>query len=322
MLRLLAALLVAAGLAVGAALWGLSELGRPGPHAADVVVVLPRGTGVRAMGERLQQAGVLRQGWTLAAAAWLEGKAGTLKPGEYRFPAGVSPQGVLALLAEGKTVVRRLTVPEGLTVKQVLDLLASAEGLEDRVTEVPPEGSLAPETYNYSWGDSRADMVARMRRAQARLVAELWAQRAPDLPVASPQQALVMASIVERETGLAGERPRVAAVFINRLKRGMKLQSDPTVIYGISDGLGTMDRPLSRADLARPMPHNTYVIDGLPPTPIANPGKAALLAVVKPPATDELYFVTDGSGGHAFARTLEEHNRNVRRQRERERQKD
>lgn len=322
MLRLLAALLFAAGLAAAAALWGLQQLDRPGPSAREVTLVLPRGIGVRGMGERLAAAGALRQPWLLPAAAWLVDKAGALKPGEYRVPAGASPNAILALLAEGKTVVRRLTVPEGLTVRQVLALVAAAEGLEDAVAETPPEGSLAPETYNYSWGDARADMVARMRRAQARQLADLWAKRAADLPLASPGEALVLASIVERETGVPEERPKVAAVFINRLKMGMKLQSDPTVIYGLSSGLGTMDRPLSRADLAQPSAHNTYVIDGLPPTPIANPGRAALQAVVRPPSTGELYFVADGNGGHAFAKTLEEHNRNVRRLRERERQKD
>jgi len=318
----LAALLAAAGLAFAVAVWALQQLDRPGPHGTEITVLLPRGSGARGMAERLVAAGALRQSWMLLAGAVLAEKSAALKPGEYRLPAGASPRAIVALLAEGKTVVRRLTVPEGLTVRQTLALVAEAEGLEDAVVEIPPEGSLAPETYNYSWGDARADMVARMRRAQSRLLAELWPQRAPNLPLASPHEALVLASIVERETGVAQERPRVAAVFMNRLKSGMKLQSDPTVIYGISSGLGTMDRPLSRADLQKLMPHNTYVIDGLPPSPIANPGRAALLAVMRPPSTDDLYFVADGNGGHAFAKTLEEHNRNVRRLRERERQKD
>jgi UPF0755 protein len=322
MARLLAALLVAAGLLAAAGLWVLYELDRPGPHTQDVTVVLPRGTGARAMGSRVVAAGAVRDPLLFLGAALLADKAGALKPGEYRLPAGASARGIVDLLAEGKTVVRQLTVPEGLTVKQVLALVAEADGLQDAVAETPPEGALAPETYNYSWGDGRADVVTRMRRTQSKLLADLWAQRAADLPLASPQEALTLASIVERETGVPEERPRIAAVFINRLKKGMKLQSDPTVIYGISGGLGVLDRPLSRADLQKPLPHNTYVIDALPPTPIANPGRAALQAVVKPLATDDLYFVTDGSGGHAFAKTLDEHNRNVRRLRERERQKD
>lgn len=321
-MRWLLAALLAAGFACAVVVWGVRQLDRPGPHGADVTVVLPRGSGARGMAERLVSAGALRQSWLLLAGAVLAEKTAALKPGEYRLPAGASPKAIVALLAEGKTVVRRLTVPEGLTVKQALALVAEAEGLEDAVVEIPPEGSLAPETYNYSWGDARADMVARMRRAQSRLLAELWPQRAPNLPLASPEEALVLASIVERETGVPHERPRVAAVFINRLRKGMKLQSDPTVIYGVSSGMGVMDRPLSRADLQTAMPHNTYVIDGLPPTPIANPGRAALQAVLRPPSTDDLYFVADGNGGHAFSRTLEEHNRNVRRLRERERQRD
>jgi UPF0755 protein len=322
MLRLLAALLLAAGVVAFGGFLAITQLDRAGPHDAVVTVVLPRGIGAREMGERLAEAGALRHPLLLPAAALIAEKAAALKHGEYRIPAGANPRQILALLAEGKTVVRQLTVPEGLTVRQVLALVGEAEGLQDKVAEMPAEGTLAPETYNYSWGDARADMVARMRRAQAKLLADLWAQRAADLPLASPHEALVLASIVERETGLPEERPRVAAVFINRLKKGMKLQSDPTVIYGLSNGLGTLDRPLSPADLQKPTPHNTYVIDGLPPTPIANPGRAALQAVVRPSTTDELYFVTDGSGGHAFARTLDEHNRNVRRLRERERQKD
>jgi UPF0755 protein len=322
MARLLAALLFAAGLFTAACLWGLYQLDRPGPHTKDVTLVLPRGIGVRGMADRLADAGAVHHPLAFVGAALLADKAGALKSGEYRLPVGASARAIVDLLAEGKTVVRQLTVPEGLTVKQVLALVAEADGLQDAVADAPPEGALAPETYNYSWGDVRADMVARMRRTQSKLLSDLWAQRAADLPLASPQEALILASIVERETATPDERPRVAAVFINRLKKGMKLQSDPTVIYGLSGGLGVLDRPLSRADLQKALPHNTYVIDGLPPSPIANPGRAALQAVVKPLATEDLYFVTDGSGGHAFAKTLDEHNRNVRRLRERERQKD
>jgi len=312
MRRLLASLAGILLVLAGTAFWAAQQLARPGPQTEPVTLVLPRGTGLRAMADRLAAAGTLHAAWTFIAVALIEDKGGALKPGEYRIPVGANPRDILAQIAEGKTVVRRLTVAEGLTVKQVLGLLAAAEGLEDRLAAVPPEGSLAPDTYNYSWGDSRADLVARMRRAQARLLAELWPDRNPDLPLASPQQALVLASIVERETAIPEERPRVAAVFINRLKRGMKLQSDPTVIYDISGGLGVLERPLSRNDLMQPTPHNTYVIDGLPPQPITNPGRAALLAVLRPAKTEELYFVADGNGGHVFARTLDEHNRNVR----------
>jgi UPF0755 protein len=178
-----------------------------------------------------------------------------------------------------------------------------------------------PETYAYQWGDSRTALLRRAEAAMATLLAELWAHRAPNLPLDSPGEAVTLASIVERETGLAEERPRVAAVFINRLRRGMRLQSDPTVAYAATGGAVALDRALSRADLDRDHPYNTYRNPGLPPGPIAAPGREALRAVLNPPATEELYFVADGSGGHAFARTLEEHNRNVARWRDLEHQR-
>ncbi|MFO0295050.1 MAG: endolytic transglycosylase MltG, partial [Rhodospirillales bacterium] len=211
-------------------------------------------------------------------------------------------------------------IPEGLTNRQVVQLVAKAEGLEGDI--VPrPEGTLMPDTWFYSWGDSRDRLVERQRQAMTRLLQELWRQRAPNLPLKSPQEALILASIVEKETAIPEERPRVAAVYINRLRRGMRLQADPTVVYGINDGAGPLDRPITRADLETPHAWNTYLIDGLPPTPIANPGRASIEAVLKPAQTDELYFVADGAGGHVFARTLADHNRNVERLRALERQR-
>lgn len=316
----LAGALVGLGLAAAAALGGGWYLyTKPGPLSDSSTVVIPAGSGVQAIGRQLAQAGVIDQALVFALGARLEG--GALKAGEYVFPAGLSAKGAVDLLQSGKTVVRRFTVPEGWTSAQVVAALAGAEGLAGDIAEVPAEGTLLPETYHFSWGDARTEVLQRMQAGMRRALDELWEQRAPDLPIVSKEQALVLASIVERETGVPEERPRVAAVFLNRLRKGMKLQSDPTVIYGLSEGQGSIDRPLTRSDLATAHPYNTYVIDGLPPAPIANPGAAAIAAVLRPADTDELYFVADGNGGHAFAKTLADHNRNVAKWRQVERER-
>jgi UPF0755 protein len=310
MLRAIAILaVIAAGLASGFFHWLTRGFDQPGPAQSDIVLVLPKGEGLSAIAARLKEAGVLVHEWPFAVGVWRAGSARSLKAGEYRFPAAVTPRGVMDLLIEGRVVVRRLTVPEGLTAFQIAVLVNGAEAMSGQA-EPAAEGSLLPDTYHYAWGDDRAAMVQRLRRAMTDTLAELWAKRAANLPLKTPEEAVVLASIVERETGIAAERPLVAGVFINRLRRGMRLQSDPTVSYGISPQ-APLDRALSRADLAQAHRWNTYVIDGLPPTPIANPGRASLEAVLNPAATDALYFVADGSGGHAFARTLDEHNRNV-----------
>jgi UPF0755 protein len=233
----------------------------------------------------------------------------------------VAPHDAAAIIASGRTVVRRLTLAEGITVAQAVGVLRAAEGMDGEVATTPAEGGLLPDTYFYHWGDSRERMLARQRRAMTDLLNELWQKRAANLPLKTPQEALVLASIVEKETGVADERPRIAAVFINRLKRGMRLQADPTTIYGITEGKAPLDRPLSRADLEARNAWNTYVIDGLPATPIAIPGRAALTAVLNPPASEDLYFVADGTGRHVFATTLAEHNRNVARLRQVERER-
>lgn len=312
MLRIIAiAIVVAAGIIAGALQWLARGFDAPGPAAADTVLVLPKGEGLSAITRRLHEGGVIAHEWPFLFGAWRANATRTLKAGEYRFAAGMTPRAVLDLLQSGKVVVRRITVPEGLTSFQVALLINGAEAMTGHA-EAAPEGSLLPDTYHYVWGDERPGMVLRLRKAMTDTVAELWAKRAANLPLKTPEEAVVLASIVERETGIAAERPLVAGVFINRLRRGMKLQSDPTVAYGISPQ-APLDRALTRADLAQPHRWNTYVIDGLPPAPIANPGRASLEAVLNPASTDALYFVADGNGGHVFARTLDEHNRNVAR---------
>jgi len=300
-------------LASAAGIWGWGAYSRPGPLTNTVQVVIPRG-GTEAIASMLREKGVITEPRVFAAAAWLTREEGPLRAGEFAFEPRATMRQVLTVLREGRMVQYRLTIPEGLTARQIADLLERAEALTG---EVPPlqEGALLPETYTFSRGDTRSSVVRRATAAMDQALAEAWASRAPDLPLASPREALVLASIVEEETGMAPERPLVAGVFVNRLRRGMMLQSDPTVAYGVSQG-APLDRSLTRADLDTPHPYNTYRIRGLPPGPIASPGRDALRAATQPEATDNLYFVADGTGGHAFARTLDEHNRNVARWRE------
>ncbi|MBR0650673.1 endolytic transglycosylase MltG [Roseomonas terrae] len=306
-------LLLAGGLAATAAWRAYTG---PGPLAEPAQVVIPRG-GTERIAGALKERGVIRDARAFAAAAWLTRSAGPLRAAEFAFPAGAPLSEVLHILREGRAVQRRLTIAEGLTAHQIRALLDRAEGLTGETPAID-EGALLPETYAYEWGDTRGAIVRRADAAMDRALAEAWANRAPDLPLANPREALILASIVERETGQAEERETVAGVFINRLRRGMPLQSDPTVAYAATGG-APMDRPISRADLDRDHPFNTYRVRSLPPGPIASPGKAALAATLRPAATDYLYFVADGTGGHAFARTLDEHNRNVARWREIER---
>ena len=315
MLRWLGGALVLVAVLGGLAVWQARRIHEaPGPLAAPVNHLVPRG-GAEMIAASLARAGIIADSRAFAIAAWATRPQGALRAGEFAFPAGASLAEVLAVLREARPVQRRLTIPEGLTAAQIVDLLERAEGLTGAM---PPlaEGAILPETYAYQWGDTRAAVLRRAKAAMDAALAEAWDQRAEGLPLATPREALILASIVEEETGRPEERPRVAAVFLNRLRRNMPLQSDPTVAYAVSAGVG-LDRALSRADLGRDSPFNTYRVRGLPPAPIAAPGRESLRAVTRPAQTEELYFVADGSGGHAFARTLDEHNRNVARWRAR-----
>ena len=302
-----------------AAAWAAWTFEGPGPAARRgpvTNVILPRGAGLAGIGQQLAQAGVIRYPALFSLAAKLGGRS--LKAGEYDFPSGVSMAQVLEMLREGRVVRHLITIPEGWTSAMAADAVAASPVLTGQA-DAPPEGVLLPETYDVARGEDRAQVLAHMRQAQERLLARLWPARQPGLPFANPMQAVTLASIVEKETAVPSERPRIAAVYINRLRAGMKLESDPTVIYGVSKGR-PLGRGLTRAELDERNPYNTYQTPGLPPTPIDNPGRAAIAAVLDPPKTDELFFVANGQGGHAFSASYQEHAKNVARWRIIERQ--
>jgi UPF0755 protein len=301
---------------------GWSIFYAPGPSARagdQTVVTLPSGAGVSAIAQQLKQAGVIRSTDMFKAAVTLTGADRRLRAGEYEVPSGASLRTVVSLLVSGRVVRHFVTLPEGWSSAQAVDILMKNPILTGEV-EVPPEGSLWPETYEVTRGESRAAVIRRMRLAHDRNLAELWAQRGPSTVVSTPEEAVILASIVEKETAVAAERPRVAAVFSNRLRIGMRLESDPTIVYGITQGR-PLGRGLRRSEIDATTRWNTYRIDGLPPTPIANPGREAIRAVLNPPVTQDLFFVADGTGGHAFAATYDQHLANVARWREIERRR-
>jgi UPF0755 protein len=284
----------------------------PGPSPQDKIVLIPKGTGVSEIAELLAQEGVIESPDIFKLGVRLFSKQKRLLAGEYVFPKATSPSAAMGIMISGKSITHRLTIPEGLSVREVLELVASAPLLDGPLPpDKPAEGALLPETYQYLRGESRAEIVARMRDAMTDAIAAEWPKRAKDLPLKSPDEAVILASIVEKETSFKGERSRVAGVFYNRLKIGMPLQSDPTVIFAVTLGKLKLGRGLTYDDLKIDSPYNTYVTKGIPPGPIANPGLAALQAVLHPDAHKELYFVADGTGGHAFAETLAQHNKNV-----------
>ena len=303
--------LVTIGAGVGFVI-GKQRFDTPGPLAADKIVNIPKG-GVRDVAELLEREGVIDQPYLFMAGAVLYKTREDLKYGEYQFPKNASLHDVVNTIIEGKVVQHAFTIAEGLTSDQIVQRLLDNDVLTGNIREVPREGTLLPETYRFTRGMTREQMIQRMQAQQRKLVQEIWDRRTPDLPIRSVEQFVTLASIIEKETGKPEERTRVAAVFVNRLKQKMKLQSDPTIIYGLVGGKGTLGRGILKSEIEQPTPYNTYVIDGLPPGPIANPGRASLEAAVNPARTKELFFVADGSGGHAFSDTYEQHQKNVAR---------
>jgi UPF0755 protein len=295
---------------------GKQRFEAPGPLKQDRIVEIPRGSGTRDIGELLVRDGVIDQPWVFIGGVYLLKAHEGLKAGEYQFKAHASLSDVVTTISEGRVVIHQISIPEGLTSEQIVTRLMDDDVLTGNIDEVPGEGSMLPDTYNFARGMTRAQLIVHMQHAQQRLLKEIWDRRAADLPIKTPQQLVTLASLIEKETGRPEERTRIAAVFVNRLKQKMRLQSDPTIIYGLVGGKGTLGRPIMKNEIDQPTPYNTYQIDGLPPGPITNPGRASLEAAANPARTRDLYFVADGNGGHVFAETYEQHQKNVLRLRQ------
>jgi UPF0755 protein len=306
----------------GILLVGKQRFDARGPLAEDKVVNIPRGLGVRDIADLLTREGVIDQPWVFVGGVYaLKLRGREVKYGEYQFPRQASLDDTINTMVENKVVQHQIGIPEGLTSEQILQKLLDAEVLTGNVREVPREGSLLPDSYRETRGTPREQVIKRMQDKQREEVQKIWDHRAQDLPVRSPEQLVILASIIEKETGRNEERTRVAAVFVNRLKLRMRLQSDPTIIYGLVGGKGTLGHPITESEKRQPTPYNTYLIDGLPPGPICNPGRASLEAAAQPARTKELYFVADGSGGHIFSENYDQHQKNVERLRGIERQR-
>lgn len=317
-ITILLLLMIGAG---GAYYYGRQILEAAGPLQEDKVVNIPARAGKRDIADVLNREGVTDVNpWVFIGSVFALKASSDLKPGEYSFQKNASLRDVIGTIVEGKVVQHSVTIPEGLTSEQILARLADNDIFSGSVREIPREGTLLPETYKFPRGTSRDQVIQRMQQAQKRVLAEIWERRNPDVPVKSPEQLVTLASIVEKETGKPDERSRVAAVFVNRLKQKIKLQSDPTIIYGLVGGKGTLGRPIKRSEITQPSPYNTYVIEGLPPAPISNPGRASLEATANPARTRDLFFVADGTGGHAFTETYDQHQKNVAKLRAMEKQ--
>ena len=305
----------------GVYVYGRRVLEARGPLAEDKIVNIPARSKTREIAETLQREGVIDiNPWVFMGAALALKASSELKPGEYAFQKNANLRDVIGTIVEGKVVQHAITLPEGLTSEQIVARLADNDIFAGSVREIPREGTLLPETYKFPRGTTRDQVLQRMQQTQKRVLAEIWERRNPEIPIKSPEQLVTLASIVEKETGKADERSRVAAVFVNRLRQKIKLQSDPTIIYGLVGGKGTLGRPIRRSEIQQPSPYNTYVIDGLPPGPIANPGRASLEAVANPARTRDLFFVADGTGGHTFTETYDQHQKNVAKLRTMEKQ--
>ena len=313
-------LLVLIVVVTGAGLYyGKQIFEAPGPLAADKIVNIPNGLGIKEISDVLVREGVIENPYVFMGGVIVVKSRGSLKHGEYQFTKNASLSDVVDTITEGKVVQHSFTVAEGLTSEQIVARLLETTALSGQIREIPREGTLLPETYKFTRGMERSLIIQRMQAAQKRALQDAWARRSPDLPISTPEQLVTLASIVEKETGKPDERSRVAAVFVNRLKSKMRLQSDPTIIYGLTGGKGALGRSIQKNEIEQATPYNTYVIDGLPPGPIANPGKASLEATATPARTKELYFVADGTGGHAFSENYAEHQKHVARLRALER---
>ncbi len=313
---LVAVVLIGAALLAGTVGYGWHLFTADGPLETETVYVLEKGTGLRSLASDLEENQFINNDLSFILGVRIEDNAARLQAGEYLVPANISGMDLMALFVSGKVIARRLTIPEGLQSREIKALVEAAPGLEGEITRDMPEGAFLPETYHYRLGDSREELVGRMAAAMQEAVSSVIAATPLPPEIKSPEELVILASIVEKETAIAKERPRVAGVFLNRLRRGMKLQSDPTVVYGVTDGKSDLGRPLSKKDLATPNDYNTYQMMGLPKGPIANPGLESLTAVLQPEETKYLYFVADGTGGHAFSATLAGHNDNVRKWRQ------
>lgn len=308
---LLATALIAAAAAYAGWVWVNQQFEAPGPSATETTLMLPRGAGLIAISGQLEREGVVEDGRLFRLMVQIDQGERGLRAGEYRIPQGASMREIYALLREGRTLMHPVTAAEGLTTAMIVRIVQASDVLTGEITRIPAEGALLPETYMVDRGTPRQAVIDRMEAAQAELLAQAWRTRAENLPYTTPEEAIIIASIVEKETSVASERPLVASVFVNRLRRGMRLQSDPTIIYGITQG-EPLGRGIRRSELDNTgNPYNTYHINGLTPTPIANPGRDSILAVINPPQSDYLFFVADGTGGHAFSASYAEHNRNV-----------
>ena len=301
--------------------YGKQILESPGPLREDKTVNIPARAGKRDISDVLQKEGVINVNpWIFIGSVYALKASSDLKPGEYLFHKNASLRDVIGTIVEGKVVQHAITIPEGLTSEQIVARLSENDIFAGSVREIPREGTLLPETYKFPRGTTRDQVIQRMQQTHKRVLAEIWERRNPDIPIRSPEQLVTLASIVEKETGRADERSRVAAVFTNRLRQKIKLQSDPTIIYGLVGGKGTLGRPIKRSEITQPSPYNTYVIEGLPPGPISNPGRASLEATANPARTRDLFFVADGTGGHTFTETYDAHQKNVAKLRAMEKQ--
>lgn len=309
-------LLIVAVAAMIGLIWSEQRMREPGPLAADKVLYIVPGADLPEIIGELEREGVIDSPFALNVALLVEGNRSKVKAGEYLFKQGASLREVMDTLVSGKQILHAITIPEGLTSQQIVERLQDNDVLVGDIRDVPKEGTLMPDTYKVARGASRADLIRKMQDDQKKVIDQIWARRSNNLLLHSPYELVTLASIVEKETGKADERSRVASVFMNRLGKRMRLQSDPTIVYGLVGGKGTLGRGITRVELEKSTPYNTYTIDGLPPGPIANPGRAALEAVANPSRTQDLYFVADGTGGHVFAETLDQHARNVQRWRQ------